>query len=499
MHPRNKLRLLAGLTIDPALERTDEARSVPMKRNELKKKTEQTVKAHVDGVTKAIAHLENAVKALERIPAHDFMGDVPHYINEIEEILSADGGEGGLKSLLGVYQDEYHRLKGGGEVRESLREAHVDADNDKMVKDKSGKKWKILSSGKGEGPNEVYHLECPKTGKKTTKKASELLDEGTWVRDEKGIAYENEEDQEKFHTADEFKKGEKVLYDNGIWIVHVTDAQADMVGVVPASMSRSSKEEKDRAMQQVKRDKIRKPSEEECEVMAGPDGILGTEDDVRMESMKTMMTNAMTPKERGQATGNIAKIAKNADEKRKKKVKESTLNYTPSNSLSYDDSKSEPTNVVGQDDSSWDQSLDPETVKDEYPSQLDQRGDQSMDDYANKVKVPSKVKNALKNAIAAFENDMKKLGDGHTASETRYFYEETAAAFQKILDYLNEGTIQSVKEAQVFASKLMGPMLHKIPDEVWDFIAHGGQKRSLKDYMSPVDKKYPITGPRNTE
>ena len=29
------------------------------------------------------------------------------------------------------------------------------------------------------------------------------------------------------------------------------------------------------------------------------------------------------------------------------------------------------------------------------------------------------------------------------------------------------------------------------------FIANGGKARSLKDYMTKVDSKYPITGPRN--
>ncbi len=87
---------------------------------------------------------------------------------------------------------------------------------------------------------------------------------------------------------------------------------------------------------------------------------------------------------------------------------------------------------------------------------------------------------------------------GHTASEKRQFFMDTAAAFQELHDMLAGGTIMDVKKAQVYASSLMGPMLHKLPDVVWDFVTNGGQKRSLKDYMNKVEK-FPIEGPRNTQ
>lgn len=473
MHPRNKLRLLAGVAIDPTLERVTEQREVPRKRSDLRPRDESTLAAKASGVRKALAHLHNAVKALERTPATDFMGDIPHYISEIEDIISADGGEAGLEALLKKLEDDAANFKpvtegkkadkdydGDGEVEsseeefkgsrdkaikkakgEKVEEAHVDKDDDKLVKTKDGKVWKVLSSGKGEGDDEVYHLECVKTGEKTTKKAGELLDE----------AYgEYEEEPESFHTAADFKKGEKVMYDNGIWVVHIADAKADLVGIIPPSMQNASEEEKAKAMQQVKRDKIRKPSEEECEVMAG---------DYAMES---------------------------------------TLNYTPSNAESHEENEEDPTNVVGQGKGQWANSLNPEYIDDKHTSQLDRRGDQSMDDYANKVKVPTKVKTALKAAISAFEKDAEKFGRSGSAMEARQFHIDTAEAFAELLSYLDKGTIQGMKEAQQFASSLMGPMLHKLPREVWDFIAHGGQKRSLKDYMNPVDK-FPIEGPRNTQ
>ena len=93
------------------------------------------------------------------------------------------------------------------------------------------------------------------------------------------------------------------------------------------------------------------------------------------------------------------------------------------------------------------------------------------------------IKEALKTAITEFKKDAEKQGKGHTARENAQLMMDTAEAFQTILDHLNEGSIMDIKHAQIFATTLMGPMLHKIPDNVWDFISNGGQKRSLKDYM----------------
>ena len=292
------------------------------------------------------------------------------------------------------------------------------------------------------------------------------------------------------HGAVRYRRGDRVLYDNGVWLVHVADANADMIGIIPPSMASASQEEKAKAMQQVKPDKIRKPSEEETKIMAGPDGILGTADDVKLESTSSMGRR----RERMDA-----EIAKTKAETKKKKENErieaqkkiiqneSTLNYTQSNAQSFEDEESDPANVVGQAKKQWANSLDPQLVKNEYTSQLDDKGPQSMDDEANKVKVPTKLKSAMKDAINAFIKDAEKTGNsGHTAQEKRQFFLDTAEAFQELLDHLEGGTIMDIKKAQIFASSIMGPMLHKLPDGVWDFLTNGGQKRSLKDYMNKV-------------
>jgi len=378
MHQRNKLRLLAGLTIDVSLEVTPvvEARNVPMSRSELKAKTPETIEKHTTGISKAIVHLRNAVKALERIPATDFGGDVPYFIHKIEGIITDDGA--GMETYLTAITRN---------VAESVEE--------------------VTESEFGE-----------------------------------------EEPQTRVSSEANFAVGDQVLYDNGIWIVHVSDAKADTVGVIPPGMKNASKEEKAKAMQQVKFDKIRKPSPEETKIMAGPDGILGTADDVTLES---------------------------------------TLNYTQSNNLTHEDNEdSDPINVVGQGEKQWANSLDMKEV--EYPtSQLDDKGAQSMDDEVNKVKVPKSILKSLKGAAKAFEDDAEKVAStGHSAQEKKQHMIDTAAAFNELLGFLEGGTIMDIKKAQIYVSSLMGPMVHSLPDGIWDFISKGGQSRSLKDYMNKV-------------
>lgn len=422
MHDINRMRLAAGIPMDMKYEQRDygkeqltEARDVPMKRHELAPKDEKTMRAHVQGVSKAVAHLRNAVKALEKIPAVDFNADIPRAIREIEDLIYDDGGESGLAALITAYTERLNAMK-STKVDEDVEQVNEKSEEDATVK------------------------------------TSELNDE---VK-ESMCSYEREEEEEDYNASHTFKKGETVLYDNGVWIVHVADDSADMVGVIPPSMKKASPEEKAKAMQQVKRDKLRKPSQEEEECMAGPDGVLGTADDIRMES---------------------------------------TNNYTKSNALSHDDTDESPVNVVPQTKGDWANSLNPEYVKDEYPAQLDQRGDQSMDDYANKVKVPAKVKSALKDAIKEFEKDAKRFGNTQSDQEAMNFYVDAAEAFKDIDQYLQAGTINDIKKAQHYAASLMGPMLHKLPDVVWDFLSHGGQKRSLKDYMNAVPK--PMMGPES--
>lgn len=435
MHPRNQLRLLAGLTIDPSLEHVNEAREVP-NRKDVAVANETNLKKKLASCEKACAHLQNAVKALEAAPATDTDATIPQMIKDIEELC------GELSTLC----KSISKVK---PIKEStLNEDHFSKGT--CLEDSKGHCWEVVGF-EGEGDDETYHLKCSTSGKKVDKKYKTIKN---WKKVDKKNLKENEMEPSSPAHAQDFRPGEKVLFDNGIWVVHVADPQADVVGVIPPSMVKASNEEKAKAMQQVKREKLRKPSEEETKIMAGPDGVLGTEDDVRLESSVT----------------------------------ESTLNYTKSNAVSFEDNDEDPVNSVAQGKGNWANSLNQTPVKNEYTTQLDNRGDASMTDYETKVKVPPSIKKALKDAITSFETEIKKFEGrgGHTAQETFNMYTDTKDAFKKLLGLLDKGTVEGMKEAQTFASSLMGPMLHKIPNDVWKFIANGGQKRSLKDYMNPV-------------
>ena len=390
------------------------------------KKSPTTIKAHADGVAKAIQHLKNAVKALERIPAHDFMGDIPNAIANIEEIISTDNGEAGLEKLLQHYRTEAAQL------------------------------------------SESSNMDGQPT------------------------------------TSQQFSDGDIVIYDDGIHVVVLSDPKADMVGIIPAGMANASAEEKNRSVEMVKPDKLRKPTEEEMSVMRqSPEQRSHIDDDMAarfsMEGVEQIEKALREVWDMKKATSGGKKykkeflknhkeesdVKKRNERRAENSVNESTWNYVGSD-LSHKETESDPVNVVGQGDKQWTNSLDPKMVKSEIPTQLDNRGEQSMDDYETKIKFPSKLANALQEAINEFRRAADRQGTGHTAQENKQLYNDTADAYEKLLGFLKEGSLQGLKQAQIFAQTLMGPMLHKLPAGVWDYLTNGGQKRSLSDYMTKI-------------
>ena len=149
----------------------------------------------------------------------------------------------------------------------------------------------------------------------------------------------------------------------------------------------------------------------------------------------------------------------------------------------------------------YDKEMDPKNTKDEH-AQLrtgDEKSPQDQSDGLDveaEMKIPAVIKASLKAEIGHLKKEADKMDVSN--KEASYFYNDAAKAFEDILDHLNKGTRYDFKLAQVYAQSLMGPMLHKLPIDVWKFLTNGGETRSLKDYMKPVDKKFPITGERNT-
>lgn len=133
------------------------------------------------------------------------------------------------------------------------------------------------------------------------------------------------------------------------------------------------------------------------------------------------------------------------------------------------------------------------TDKNESPTQMKALGDlgNATDDqgydHDKKVIVPTSIKKLLKDEIADARREAEKVN--YSQRVDGEFYSDLAFAFEDILRHLEGGTVYDIKQAQIFMTSLMGPMLHKIPAEVVNFIARGGEPGSLRSYMNKVDVK----------
>ncbi len=112
MHHLNKLRLSAGIPMDLALEAVQtkakpitEARETPKMRSELASKDKKSLKGQERAVKRAMEHVKQAITTLEKIPATDFRGEIPHFIGELEDLL--DGNTGGMMGYLAGISDEH--------------------------------------------------------------------------------------------------------------------------------------------------------------------------------------------------------------------------------------------------------------------------------------------------------------------------------------------------------------------------------------------------------
>ena len=118
--------------------------------------------------------------------------------------------------------------------------------------------------------------------------------------------------------------------------------------------------------------------------------------------------------------------------------------------------------------------------KDQFENSKDKNKDVG-DDLTKKVKVPPRIKKMLKDEIEKAKSEAEKLDV--TEKDSAKFYKQLANAFQDILNHLEKGTMYDLKRAQVYAQSLMGPMLHKLPADVWLYLTNGGEINSLKAYM----------------
>lgn len=155
---------------------------------------------------------------------------------------------------------------------------------------------------------------------------------------------------------------------------------------------------------------------------------------------------------------------------------------------SFEDDEEKPVNVA--DGSSNDEQIYDDMVdKDESPHQLMEPpslGDADVSGYDKdkKMTVPSNITGSLRTEADKARKEAEKLDIRDKMAAQ--FYRDLARAFDDLREHLEKGTVYSVKQAQVFAQTLMGPMLHKIPTDVWKWLTNAGKTRSLKDYMKEV-------------
>ena len=406
MKELNKLRLAAGITIDPSIEITEkvqvkEAREAPRRKADLKQTDGKSLKAKMRGLTQAVKHVKAAVESLERIPATDFSGDVPRFIGELEDLLDA-GGSSGMEAYLEMITSELRKLDG--------------------------------------------------TAKKEKRKEEE---EERYVELEASQAEANDGKENCSNCGDPFNsKGECTNCGD----LSKEDVDEDIGNFL-------------KNLSTIQRDQLK----------------------VAMDALKAMTTGAVIGESEYNTVSDIV-----GD-----RIEEAMHYYDVQYDGSHTANGDKPINVV--DGSSNDEQVmdSIEPTKNESPNQLktmdqqdNSKQDKSGDDLNSEIKVPNGIKQSLKTEIEKARKEATRLDTRD--KDASYFYKDLAKAFEDLLGHIEKGTRYDIKQAQIFAQTLMGPMLHKIPTDVWKYLTNGGETRSLKSYMTDVSKKYPITGPRNT-
>ncbi len=391
----NKLRLQAGLPIDATIEVTEkkqitEARDAPRLRGDMANKDKRSLSGQVRGIKRAMDHIRQAIATLDKIPATDYSGEIPHFIAELENLVDGDevGGMSGYLDKIGTEHDDFGKEPEPEMDEPGMDDAEIDVD----VEISDDPEMTAVDDEPEMGPDE------------------EVMPEA---------------------EDDEFFK----------------------------NLSVSEKQQLRSAITTL-----------------------------RMLSDGSMIKEAMT---------RVAKVAN--------KTLEEAAHYYGVNYDGWETSE-RPVNVSNgsaNDEQVMDTMPDPKTEGPEQTRTMDQQDnspqDKSGDDLSNKINIPKYVTKGLKDAISDFRKEEKaeqRRNKGY-AKEAEYMYRDSANAFEELLELMS-GSLYDFKKAQIKATSLMGPMLHKIPNKVWKFITDGGEQQSLKSYMTDVPKTYPITGPRNT-
>lgn len=117
--------------------------------------------------------------------------------------------------------------------------------------------------------------------------------------------------------------------------------------------------------------------------------------------------------------------------------------------------------------------------------------EQNVHDKDKKFQVPNEVKEDLKTLQKELLKRAKDLK--HEDSKEAQQEADLADVITDLLNHLDNGTVEEFKRAQVLATSLKSPMMHKLSPLFWDFMSTGGwvsgdgkKAKSLKDYFNIV-------------
>lgn len=235
---------------------------------------------------------------------------------------------------------------------------------------------------------------------------------------------DDESDDKIKDECDAFKIGDVVLYDDGVWSVYVCDAGSDDIGLIPPSAVTASKLEKNKVMQSVKVDKVKKMSYEEF----------------------NLIVNKMNNRpEIGYAELDINE------------------------------------NIVVVDMSG--KNLDDI----DQPVTIQPQNDPVKVDSDPKILVPKMVMSDLKVAIDANKELADRYTADPVGKDSAIYYMDLYKALVEIQTMLSTGDSIEIKRAQVFLSSLMSNMQHATPDSVVLFLANcGSAVMPLSGYFNKI-------------
>lgn len=568
----NQLRRLAGMPYDlskdisrtpPASKKSvvKEAYKVPQRKADLMPENDANHAARVGATKQAIFHLTAAIKQLEAIPAMNFDGDIPHFVEQLKELLGGDNQDSdGLQGLSLGYQHDHDqwKTKEAGRVKQEQEEEDISAASHEAVDHHNENEDRLQNTAKFEKGQKASLHGKPVTvivasdesetvgvvpcGEEDNVDAIELvhaneLEQADDIDDEQDDSVDMEIDldspeddhngeinqPESANSDDDDEPGDDDLEvialgsgDNNDDVKHIKSSIGGQLGECTPGAWIKTKDGQAGVVAYVSGDKVtfkphNTPEKSVTTTMQNvvteggmPSSVIKHKQKLSEMSNEDLAKRFTTlakeqnrkPEDLARSTARSHGYGKNSShywDRIKSHVTEGVNYYydkaeegTP---LDVYDGKKNANNVWKEIDIK-----DKKQVKDENPNQLFSLGAASDTDNERKVKIPASVKSSLKSAMDEVEAGFKRLSSVET--DAHFFYNSLLNAFEQILQYLEVGTVYSVKQAQIFMTSLMGPILFKIPADVKNFIAKGGETRSLKDYMKPVDSKYPITGPR---